>query len=59
MKHGMYSVDGPDERLWCKSALLQDDPDNKENYLAQFDAMHLFESHGWHSVCKKHFVNVE
>jgi hypothetical protein len=47
--HGIYSQDGPDERLRLKGALLQRDPNNEDNYLCQFDPTYLKEAYGWHS----------
>ncbi len=55
---GVYREDAPAEHLRFKSALLQPDPLKADNYLAQFDALHLPESHGWHSFPKSCFVNV-
>ena len=58
MLHGVYIEDGPDSMLRLKGALLRQDPDTTDGYLAQFDALYLFESHGWHKFPKKLFVNV-
>lgn len=59
MLHGKYSADrGPDKRLWFKDALLMQDPANEDNYLAQFDALHLPEAFGWHPFPKSYFVNL-
>lgn len=55
---GIYHEDGPDERLRFQGALLMEDPDNHDNYLAQFNALHLKESHYWWPFPKKLFVNV-
>lgn len=59
LKKGIYHEDGPDDRLRFKSTLLQQDPEKKGSYIAQFDALYLPESHGWHSFPKDLFVNVE
>lgn len=57
MKHGIYT--GPVPRLKNKGALLRENPDNKDQWLAQFDATHLPEAFNWHPFDKKFFVNVE
>jgi len=58
MLHGIYSHDGPDERLRFKGAILRQDPDDKDWYLAQFDPMYLEEAYGWHKFPKALFVNI-
>lgn len=58
MLTGIYHEDGPRKDLRFKRTLLMEDKDNKDNYLAQFDDMHLPESHGWHTFNKKLFINV-
>ena len=55
--HGLYT--GPDKRLFNKGALLMQDPNESDNYVAQFDALHLHESHGWHPFPKSMFVNLD
>lgn len=57
MLRGMY--DGTEQRLRQQGVLLMPDPDNEDNYLAQFDGFHLPEAYGWHSFPKKDFVNIE
>jgi len=59
MLHGTYIEDAPDQHLQSKSALLQQDPDKPENFIAQFDDVNLYEAFGWHSFPKKWFVNLE
>ena len=56
-RHGIYT--GPDTRLFNKGTLLMVDPANECNWLCQFDALHLTESHGWWPVPKESIVNVE
>ena len=58
MLHGVYHEDGPRKDLRFKGALLREDPDNANNYLAQFDTLWLKESHGWWSFPKNNFVNL-
>lgn len=58
MLHGIYHEDGHDERLRFKGALLQQDPDKEDHYIAQFDPLYLPEAYGWHSFPKKLFVNI-
>ena len=58
MLHGIYVFNGPQEHLQGRSALLRQDPKNDDNYLAQFDALHLVESYDWHVFPKKRFVNI-
>jgi len=59
MMHGIYSHDiGNDERLYYKGALLLPHPGDESKLLAQFDALHLPEAHGWHEFPAKYFVNV-
>ena len=59
MLRGTYSGVGNDARLRFKEALLRMDPDDPDNYLAQFDALYLPESRGWHAFPRDFFVNVE
>lgn len=56
MYHGIYV--GKDKRLHNQNSLLQDCKEDDECYLAQFDAMHLKESHGWHKLPKKDFASI-
>ena len=56
MLHGSYREDGPDKHLRFKGALLREDPENSDNYLAQFDPTHLKEAFGWHAFSKNLFV---
>ena len=58
MKHGMYCGNGPYMKLRYKGAILRQDPETKENYLAQFDDKCLHEAFGWHSFPKDHFINI-
>ena len=57
--HGVYSENGPRKDLRYMGALLMQDPEEKDNYIAQFDAMYLTEAFGWHSFPKRLFVNVK
>lgn len=57
MLTGIYIETGTE--LYNQRALLRDDPDTEDCYLAQFDALFLRESHGWHRFPKKHFVNIQ
>ena len=59
MLHGIYHEDGKRSDLRFKGALLRQDPENEDNYLAQFDPRHVPEAFGWHSFPKKNFVNIE
>lgn len=59
MKRGIYSPNGPWVHLQNKGTLLRQDPDNPDNYLAQFNPRHLREAFGWHSFPKRDFINVE
>ena len=59
MLHGKYIQEGPDVHLRLKDAILREDPDNPDNYLAQFDVLWLKEAFNWHSFNKKLFVNLE
>lgn len=56
--HGVYHEDGPRKDLHFKGALLQQDPETEDNYIAQFDALYLPEAYGWHSFFKRLFVNI-
>jgi hypothetical protein len=65
MMHGVYC--GPELRLKDLGALLLQDPDHEDGYLAQFDAMYtgfgqnlkrLKEAHGWHPFPKGLFMDV-
>lgn len=56
MYTGIYT--GIRKRLFNKSSLLLQDPDCENQWLAQFDALNLEESHHWHVFKKSDFVNV-
>lgn len=55
---GIYHESSPDEHLRFKSVLLRQDPNNQDNYLAQFDPLYLKEAFSWHSFPKSLFTNV-
>lgn len=56
---GIYKQKGSIARLRNKKALLQQDPNKQNNFLAQFDKRHLPEAFGWHSFPKKLFVKLK
>ena len=56
---GMYRGRGDVEHLRFMTALLQQDPDNENRYLAQFDAKYLSEAYGWKSFPKSDFTHVK
>lgn len=59
MIKGRYRPDGDYILLRNKTALLREDPDNDDSYLAQFDDLKLAQyAHGWHKFSKKDFINV-
>jgi hypothetical protein len=58
MMHGIYREDGPEKELRFKGALLRQHPDKPDYFLAQFDALWLPVSHGWHAYPKNVFVNL-
>lgn len=55
MFKGIYKTDGPDKHLVLKGALLREDPDDLNSYLAQFDDLCLKEAFGWHRFKKEAF----
>ena len=57
--HGFYREDAPLEQLRLKGALLRQDPDYSDCFLAQFDDRSLPEAYGWHTLPKEHFIGVE
>lgn len=59
MLHGFYENSAPELRLRSLGALLRQDPDRPDHYVTQFDALHLPEAFGWHSLPKRHFTNIE
>ncbi len=67
MLHGIYSEFGPRKDLRTHGALLRQDPDNADKYLAQLDPhyvivrgqlAHCKEAFGWHSFPKSHFTTI-
>ena len=59
MLHGKYIRKGPDVHLRLKGAILRGDPNNPDNYLAQFDDLDLKEAYNWHPFNKKLFFKLE
>jgi|SaaInlV_100m_DNA_5_1039725.scaffolds.fasta_scaffold02844_7 hypothetical protein len=59
MKTGKYRATAAPERLQNEYAILRQDPDKEENYLAQFNSFHTNECYGWHSFPKVNFVWVK
>ena len=58
MLEGRYRQSGPREDLHFENALLRHDPDNPDNWLVQFNRLHIPEAHGWHSMPKAFFRDV-
>ena len=59
MMYGIYSQEGPRKDLRLQGALLRQDPDRPNNWLAQFDSTYLLEASGWHSFPKCDFASIE
>jgi hypothetical protein len=58
MQNGTYHESGPRKDLRLKNALVRPHPDKPDYVLAQFDALYLRESHGWHEFPASSFVNL-
>jgi hypothetical protein len=57
MYHGTYW--GKETHLRGATALLREDPDNSDNYLAQFDDLQLgIWAHGWYKFPKEVWKHV-
>ena len=58
MNVGFYKCNGPVKHLQNQRALIRVDPIADSHYLAQFDSLHLTESHGWVSIQKTDFITM-
>jgi hypothetical protein len=56
MWHGIYI--GTNCELYNKGALIMEWDSKGRKCMAQFDAIRLKESHGWHEFDKDDFINV-